>query len=124
MTSIHDGAASSCRGRRITNGVIRDWRQITVDWMSSMVIPPRGPHHARVARFLRDNNVDAIAVDRIGPGMQRMLDWIGILRVITSPGPTSAIVLPHERWPPPGVVIIPPGRVRCVVRLDWAPPQP
>ena len=45
-----------------------------------------GAHHARVARFLWDNQVQAIAVGHVGPGMQRML---GSMRNLMSPAGPS-----------------------------------
>ncbi|MGA3155789.1 MAG: hypothetical protein ABSD40_25835 [Streptosporangiaceae bacterium] len=44
-----------------------------------------GAHHARVARFLRDNQIQAIAVHHVGPGMQRMLGSMAI-RVVDDLG--------------------------------------
>jgi predicted Fe-Mo cluster-binding NifX family protein len=38
-----------------------------------------------VARFLRDNQVEAIAVHHVGPGMQRMLSSMAV-RVVTGLG--------------------------------------
>ena len=35
-------------------------------------------HHARVARFLRGNQVQAIAVHHVGPGMEHMLGSMAI----------------------------------------------
>jgi predicted Fe-Mo cluster-binding NifX family protein len=66
----------------IADGDIRDWQEFTVGWGTLHDQGTEGAHHARVARFLRDNQVQAIAVHQIGPGMQRMLRSMGI-QVVT-----------------------------------------
>lgn len=62
----------------IADGHIRDWQEFAVGWGSLHDEGTEGAHHARVARFLRDNQVQAIAVHHIGPGMQRMLGSMAI----------------------------------------------
>src|ERR1039457_4894942 len=64
---------------------IRDWQEFTVAWGTLHDQGTEGAHHARVARFLRDNQVDAVAVCHVGSGMQRMLGSMAI-RVVTGPG--------------------------------------
>ena len=62
----------------VADGEIRDWQEFTVAWGTLHDQGTEGSHHARVARFLRDNGVQAIAVHHVGPGMQRMLDSMAI----------------------------------------------
>lgn len=62
----------------IADGEVRDWQEFSVGWGSLHDQGTEGAHHARVARFLRDNLVQAIAVHHVGPGMQRMLDSMAI----------------------------------------------
>jgi predicted Fe-Mo cluster-binding NifX family protein len=69
----------------VADGEIRDWQEFTVGWGTLHDQGTEGAHHARVARFLRDNQVQAIAVHHVGPGMQRMLESMAI-RVVTGPG--------------------------------------
>jgi predicted Fe-Mo cluster-binding NifX family protein len=57
----------------VADGEIRAWQEFTVDWGTLHDQGTEGAHHARVARFLRDNQVQVIAVHHVGPGMQRML---------------------------------------------------
>ena len=66
----------------VTDGEIIGWQEITVAWGTLHDQGTEGAHHARVARFLRDNGVQAVAVDHVGPGMQRMLGSMAI-RVVT-----------------------------------------
>ncbi|HEY5986516.1 MAG TPA: NifB/NifX family molybdenum-iron cluster-binding protein [Streptosporangiaceae bacterium] len=69
----------------VTQGEIRGWQEFTVGWGTLHGRGTEGAHHARVARFLRDNHVQAIAVHHVGPGMQRMLDSMSV-RIVTGLG--------------------------------------
>jgi predicted Fe-Mo cluster-binding NifX family protein len=69
----------------VADSKIRDWQEFSVGWDALHDQGTEGSHHARVARFLRENEVQAIAVHHIGPGMQRMLDSMAI-RVVTGLG--------------------------------------
>lgn len=39
---------------------------------------PEGSHHARIARFLIDNNVQGVAAEHVGPPMQNTMAKMGI----------------------------------------------
>lgn len=69
----------------VTDGEIRDWQEFTVGWGTLHDQGTEGAHHARVARFLRDNQVQAVAVQHVGPGMERMLASMSI-RVVSGLG--------------------------------------
>ena len=69
----------------MADGEIREWQEFTVAWGTLHDQGTEGSHHARVARFLRDNQVKAIAVHHVGPGMQRMLGSMAI-RVVDGLG--------------------------------------
>jgi predicted Fe-Mo cluster-binding NifX family protein len=69
----------------VADDEIRDWQEFTVAWGTLHDQGTEGAHHARVARFLRANQVQAIAADHVGPGMQRMLGSMAI-QVITGVG--------------------------------------
>ena len=69
----------------VAAGEIRDWQEFTVAWGKLHDQGTEGAHHARVARFLRDHQVQAIAADHIGPGMQRMLSSMA-MRIVTGLG--------------------------------------
>jgi predicted Fe-Mo cluster-binding NifX family protein len=76
------GRADRVAVAEVADGEIRVWQEFTVDWGTLHEQGTEGAHHARVARFLRDRQVQAIAVHHVGPGMQRMLDSMAI-RVVT-----------------------------------------
>lgn len=66
----------------VVGGEVQDWQEFDVAWATLHDEGTEGAHHARVARFLRDNRVQVIAVHRVGSGMQRMLHTMGI-RLVT-----------------------------------------
>ena len=87
-----DGQVDSRWGRAdrvavadVADGHIRDWQEFIVGWGTRHDQGTEGAHHARVARFLRDNGVEAVAVHHVGPGMQRMLGSMEI-RVVSGIG--------------------------------------
>lgn len=66
----------------VTGGQVRGWQEFAVAWGTLHDQGTEGAHHARIARFLRDNQVQAIAAHHMGPGMERMLGSMHI-RVVT-----------------------------------------
>ena len=57
---------------------IDDWQEFDVGWASLHDTGSEGSHHARVARFLRDHRVEAVAADHMGAGMTHMLEKMGL----------------------------------------------
>jgi len=62
----------------VQDGSVCDWTEFDVGWGALHDSGPEGAHHARIARFLRDHQVQTIAVDHVGAGMQRMLTTMGV----------------------------------------------
>jgi predicted Fe-Mo cluster-binding NifX family protein len=62
----------------VQDGAVRDWTEFDVGWGALHDSGPEGAHHARIARFLRDHEVQAVAVEHVGAGMQRMLTTMGV----------------------------------------------
>jgi predicted Fe-Mo cluster-binding NifX family protein len=79
------GRADRVAVANVVDGQIADWQEFTVAWGTLHDEGTEGAHHARVARFLRDNQIQAIAVHHVGPGMQRMLGSMAI-RVVDDLG--------------------------------------
>jgi predicted Fe-Mo cluster-binding NifX family protein len=69
----------------VGDGQIRSWQEFPVGWGTLHDEGTEGAHHARVARFLREHQVQAIAVHHLGAGMQRMLDTMAV-RVVSGLG--------------------------------------
>lgn len=57
---------------------ISDWVVHQVGWDVAHDEGTEGSHHARIVRFLRENEVDAVVVDHMGAGMQHTLGKMGI----------------------------------------------
>jgi predicted Fe-Mo cluster-binding NifX family protein len=76
------GRADRVAVAEVAGGQIRDWQEFPVAWGTLHDQGTEGAHHARIARFLRDNQVQAIVAQHVGPGMQRMLGSMAI-RVVT-----------------------------------------
>ncbi len=62
----------------VEDGTVTGWAEFDVGWSVLHDSGTEGGHHARVARFLRDQEVQAVAVDHLGEGMRRMLTTMGI----------------------------------------------
>ena len=84
-----DGAIDERWGRAqrvavatIAGGEVQDWQEFQVGWDTLHDAGSEGAHHARVATFLRDNGIETIGVNHVGPGMRRMLETMGI-RLVT-----------------------------------------
>ena len=66
----------------MAGGEVCDWQEFTLACETLHNQGSEGAHHARVARFLRDNGIQAVGVHHVGPRMQRMLDSMAI-QVVT-----------------------------------------
>jgi predicted Fe-Mo cluster-binding NifX family protein len=59
------------------DGIV-DWREFEVGWGSLHDAGTEGSHHARIARFLLDHEVEAVVAYHMGPPMAHMLQKMGI----------------------------------------------
>jgi predicted Fe-Mo cluster-binding NifX family protein len=77
----------------VIDGKIENWQEIEVSWslLHDEGTPAR--HHARVARFLRENHVDTVIAHHVGDGMVRMLSTMGIPIHLEATGDARAAVL-------------------------------
>jgi predicted Fe-Mo cluster-binding NifX family protein len=62
----------------MSEGEITGWEEFDVGWGRLHDEGPEGAHHARIARFLRDHEVEAVVANHMGMGMVRMLERMGI----------------------------------------------
>lgn len=74
-------------------GQITSWQIQEVGWDVSHDEGTHGSHHARIVRFLKDNAIEAVVVDHMGPGMVQVLETMGIPMLPASPGDARASVL-------------------------------
>ena len=57
---------------------ISDWQEFDVGWGGLHDTGTEGSHHARIARFLLDHWVEAVAAHHMGAGMSHMLEKMGL----------------------------------------------
>jgi predicted Fe-Mo cluster-binding NifX family protein len=62
----------------VTDGTVASWQQFDVAWDRLHDASGEGVHHARIARFLRDNHVQLVAAGHMGGPMVQMLERMGI----------------------------------------------
>lgn len=62
----------------VVDGEIVDWQEVEVSWSRLHDEGAPGSHHARVVKFLREHDVEAVVANHIGDGMVRMLDTMRV----------------------------------------------
>jgi predicted Fe-Mo cluster-binding NifX family protein len=75
----------------VDDGVVTNQHDFLVEWDRLHDEVGEGSHHARVARFLRDNTVDRVAAQHMGPPMAQMLGKMGIGTLLGVSGDASAV---------------------------------
>lgn len=87
------GRATHVALASVTGGAIGAWDELEVGWDRLHDEGSEGSHHARIARFLRDNSVEVVVAAHIGPGMQRMLGTMGVRAVLGAHGDARQAVV-------------------------------
>jgi predicted Fe-Mo cluster-binding NifX family protein len=59
-------------------GTTTGWEEFDVSWDTLHDTGPEGAHHARVARFQREHQVDTVLAQHMGEGMAHMLQKMGV----------------------------------------------
>ena len=77
----------------VKDGAIADWQVYEVSWDDLHDSGTHGSHHARVVSFLNEHKIQAIVVDHVGEGMQRMLTTMKIPMLQAMPGDAKHSVL-------------------------------
>jgi len=72
------GRAERVAVATVSQDGIEDWQEFDVSWDSLHDAGSEGSHHGRVARFLREHNVEAVAAHHMGPAMEHMLGKMGL----------------------------------------------
>ncbi len=73
------GRAKRVAVAKVSGDRIENWQEFDVGWDSLHDSGSEGGHHARIARFLREHNVEEVVVNHMGPPMEHMLDKMGIV---------------------------------------------
>ncbi|PKQ23436.1 MAG: dinitrogenase iron-molybdenum cofactor [Actinobacteria bacterium HGW-Actinobacteria-5] len=77
----------------VEDGQVRAWQIHEVAWDVSHDEGTHGSHHARIVRFLKEQGIQAVVVDHMGEGMQRVMHTMGIPLLPASPGDAQASVV-------------------------------
>jgi predicted Fe-Mo cluster-binding NifX family protein len=77
----------------VVDGEIDTWQVVEVSWSRLHDEGTPGSHHARVATFLREHEVEAVVANHIGPGMVKMLDTMNLPVHLGAAGNARAAVL-------------------------------
>ena len=85
------------RARRIAVAEVRDgeiarWDEVEVGWDHLHDEGSSARHHARVARFLREQGVEAVVAAHVGDGMVRMLGTMHLALHVGAAGDARAAV--------------------------------
>lgn len=77
---------------RVEGGKITSWDEHAVAWDVLHDVGTEGGHHARVATFLRDHNVEVVVAGHMGPPMAQMLGKMRIVSRLGAQGDARAAV--------------------------------
>jgi predicted Fe-Mo cluster-binding NifX family protein len=93
VTVSPDGTVAPGLGRAklvaiatVQDGRVSSWQEHAVGWDAAHDEGTEGAHHARIAKFLREHEVDAVVTGKAGPGMVRMLGTMGVRLVMDVTG--------------------------------------
>lgn len=77
----------------VRDGAIADWQVHEVSWDDLHDAGTHGSHHARIVTFLKDQGIQAVVVNHMGEGMQRVLATMTIPMLPATPGDAKHSVL-------------------------------
>ncbi len=86
------GRAERVAVARVVGGQIEAWEEFEVGWYGLHDEGTEGSHHARIARFLKDHNVECVVAGHMGPPMERMLGQMGIQVRLEAAGDARSVV--------------------------------
>ena len=72
------GRAARVAVADVQAGSLASWQEFDVGWDRLHDAGGEGTHHARVARFLLENHVEAVVANHMGGEMQHMLQRMGL----------------------------------------------
>lgn len=76
----------------LQGGRIASWTEHDVRWDALHDVGTEGGHHARIARFLKDQGVEVVVAGHMGPPMQQMLMKLRIVPRLGAGGDARAAV--------------------------------
>ncbi|MFZ5847169.1 MAG: NifB/NifX family molybdenum-iron cluster-binding protein [Actinomycetota bacterium] len=92
------GKAAQVAVATVDEGQVASWDEREVSWDRLHDEGTEGSHHARIVKFLRENDVQLVVARGIGPSMQNTLGKMGIRFVLGVEGDArKAVVDAAER---------------------------
>ncbi|MGO1637262.1 NifB/NifX family molybdenum-iron cluster-binding protein, partial [Ancrocorticia populi] len=77
----------------IEDGVVQSWDEHEVGWDVLHDEGAHGSHHARIVKFLRENNVDAVIINHCGAPMLNTMQKMGLIIALDAEGPARDVAL-------------------------------
>ena len=77
----------------VTDGAVTSWNPVEVSWSRLHDEGSSARHHARVARFLLDHQIEAVIASHVGDGMVRMLATMKIQLLTGAEGDARSAVV-------------------------------
>jgi predicted Fe-Mo cluster-binding NifX family protein len=74
----------------LTDDGLEDWQEIDVGWDELHDSASEGSHHARIARFLRERQVDTVVARHMGAAMAHMLEKMALTVQLGATGDARA----------------------------------
>lgn len=87
------GRAPAVAVATVSGGAIDGWRVHDVRWDEAHDAGTEGSHHARIARFLREQEVQRVVAGHMGEPMVRMLGSMRVAVTLEAAGDARAAVL-------------------------------
>jgi predicted Fe-Mo cluster-binding NifX family protein len=72
------GRAERLAIAEVEAGTITRWQELDVAWGTVRNTGSERAHHARVARFIKEHNVETVLAHHMGDDMQRILGRMGV----------------------------------------------
>lgn len=79
------------------DGEVRSWEEYPVRWDELHGQGGEGAHHARIATFLMDHQVERVITGHMGAGMSHMLEKMKISTVVDVSGNARQIAAQYGR---------------------------
>ncbi|HUX04984.1 MAG TPA: NifB/NifX family molybdenum-iron cluster-binding protein [Acidimicrobiales bacterium] len=97
---MNDGVVDPRWGRadwiavaEVRDGAITSWEEFEVSWSRLHDEGSGARHHARIARFLKEHQIEAVVADHVGDGMVKMLGTMKLALYLGASGDARAAVL-------------------------------
>ncbi len=88
---------------QVSDREIDGWTEHDVEWDALHDAGGEGEHHARIARFVKEQGVDVVVAGHTGPPMAHMLDKMGVAVSLGATGDAREAVVRALPRIPPGV---------------------